>query len=41
MSLGTAWVLDGLKITLAGSVAGVLTDTDTLHLSSAAVGRRS
>ena len=37
-SLGTAWVLDGLEITLAGSVAGVLTNTDTLHLSSAAVG---
>ncbi|HEX2317514.1 MAG TPA: MFS transporter [Streptosporangiaceae bacterium] len=38
MSLGTAWVLDGLEITLASSVAGVLTEGSTLHLSSAAVG---
>ena len=38
MSLGTAWILDGLEITLASSVAGVLTGSDTLRLSSAAVG---
>lgn len=38
MSLGTAWVLDGLEIALAGSVARVLTDTDALYLSSPAVG---
>jgi len=38
MALGTAWILDGLEITLAGAVAGVLTDADTLHMSSAAVG---
>ena len=38
MSLGTAWILDGLEITLASSVAGVLTASDTLRLSSAAVG---
>jgi MFS family permease len=38
MALGTAWVLDGLEITLASSVAGVLTAPDTLHLSSASVG---
>jgi MFS family permease len=38
LALGTAWVLDGLEITLASSVAGVLTDSNTLHLSSAAVG---
>jgi MFS family permease len=38
MSLGTAWILDGLEITLASSVAGVLSDRDTLHLSSPAVG---
>ena len=36
MSLGTAWILDGLEITLASSVAGVLTASDTLRLSSAA-----
>jgi hypothetical protein len=39
MPLGVAWVLDGLEITLAGAVAGVLTDADTLHMSSAAVVR--
>jgi len=33
MSLGTAWILDGLEITLASSVAGVLTASDTLRLS--------
>jgi MFS family permease len=38
MSLGTAWILDGLEITLASSVAGVLTASDTLRLSAAAVG---
>lgn len=38
MALGVAWVLDGLEITLAGAVAGVLTNADTLHMSSAAVG---
>ncbi|HLQ55100.1 MAG TPA: hypothetical protein VK162_12625 [Streptosporangiaceae bacterium] len=27
ISLGTAWVLDGLEITLAGSAARVLTST--------------
>jgi MFS family permease len=37
-ALGTAWILDGLEITLAGAVAGVLTSSGTLHLSSAAVG---
>src|SRR5215207_3792099 len=37
-ALGVAWVLDGLEITVASSVAGALTQTDTLHLSSAAVG---
>jgi MFS family permease len=36
--LGTAWILDGLEITLAGAVAGVLTKADTLHMSSTAVG---
>ena len=37
-ALGVAWVLDGLEITIASSVAGALTQTDTLHLSSTAVG---
>jgi MFS family permease len=38
MALGVAWVLDGLEITIAGAVAGVLTERATLHLSSGAVG---
>jgi MFS family permease len=38
MALGTAWILDGLEITLASAVAAVLTQGNTLHLSSAAVG---
>ena len=37
MALGVAWILDGLEITLAGAVGGVLTNSDTLHLSTAAV----
>jgi hypothetical protein len=38
MSLGTAWILDGLEITLADSVSGVLSQSDTLHMSSVAIG---
>ncbi len=38
MALGTAWILDGLEITMAGSVSAVLTQQDTLHISPAAVG---
>jgi len=38
MALGVAWVLDGLEITVASSVAGALTQANTLHLSSTAVG---
>jgi MFS family permease len=37
-ALGVAWVLDGLEITVASSVAGVLTQTNTLHMSTTAVG---
>jgi hypothetical protein len=37
-ALGVAWVLDGLEITVASSVAGAPTQSDTLHLSSTAVG---
>ena len=37
-ALGVAWVLDGLEITVAGAVAGVLAEPGTLALSSTAVG---
>ncbi len=38
VALGVAWILDGLEITVASSVAGVLNTPETLNLSSAAVG---
>jgi MFS family permease len=38
VALGVAWILDGLEITVAGSVTSVLTEPSTLHLSSAAAG---
>ena len=38
VALGVAWILDGLEITVAGAVAGVLTEPATLGLSSAEVG---
>ncbi|MFE0104941.1 hypothetical protein [Streptomyces sp. NPDC059009] len=38
LGLGTAWILDGLNITVASSVAAVLSKPDTLDLSSAEVG---
>jgi MFS family permease len=38
IALGVAWILDGLEITVAGSVTSVLTEPSTLHLSSAAAG---
>lgn len=37
-ALGITWVLDGLEVTLAGAVGGVLTRPDTLGLSEAQVG---
>jgi MFS family permease len=38
MALGIAWVLDGLEVTLIGSIGGVLERTDTLALTAAQVG---
>jgi len=37
-ALGTAWVLDGMEITIASAVAAVLTDRATLGLSSTQAG---
>ncbi|WP_028921121.1 MFS transporter [Pseudonocardia acaciae] len=37
-ALGVAWVLDGLEITVASAVAGLLTKPETLNLSPVAVG---
>ncbi len=38
LGLGVAWVLDGLEITIASSVTGVLTQSNTLHLTAFEVG---
>jgi MFS family permease len=38
LALGAAWVIDGLEITIAGSVGAVLGQTDTLGMSTTAVG---
>jgi MFS family permease len=38
VALGVAWVLDGLEITIASTVGAVLQRSDTLHLTSTAVG---
>ncbi|MDN5863787.1 MAG: MFS transporter [Gammaproteobacteria bacterium] len=37
-ALGTSWIVDGLEVTLVGSLAGVLTLPSTLGLSAAQVG---
>src|ERR1700745_735932 len=33
-ALGITWILDGLEVTLAGSVAGALKESPPLHLSN-------
>jgi MFS family permease len=38
LALGVAWVLDGLEVTLVGSVGGVLERPDTLGLTASQVG---
>ena len=38
VSLGATWILDGLEVTLAGALGGVLTRPGTLGLSDAEVG---
>jgi MFS family permease len=35
VALGVTWILDGLEVTLVGSIAAVLTQKDTLHFSTA------
>ncbi len=41
VALGITWVLDGLEVTLAGSLAGALRESPTLHFSDAEVGLAS
>ena len=38
IALGVAWVLDGLEVTLVGSIGAVLERADTLALSAAQIG---
>src|SRR5881398_2942176 len=38
IALGVAWVLDGLEVTLVGSIGAVLERRDTLGLSAAEIG---
>jgi MFS family permease len=38
VALGVAWILDGLEITVASAVAAVLSEPETLNLSSTEVG---
>jgi len=37
-ALGVTWMLDGLEVTVVGSLGGVLQEEDTLHLTARAVG---
>jgi len=38
VALGITWILDGLEVTLAGSISGALQSSPSLHLSSAQIG---
>lgn len=40
-ALGVTWILDGLEVTLAGSLAGALRDSPVLHFSPSEVGLTS
>ncbi len=37
-ALGITWILDGLEVTLAGSIAGALQESPVLHFSAAEIG---
>src|ERR1700761_2167006 len=38
LGLGITWILDGLEVTIVGSLGPALQSPDTLHLSSADLG---
>src|SRR5579884_2605317 len=40
-ALGVTWILDGLEVTLAGSLAGALKDSPVLHFDNSDVGLAS
>jgi len=37
-ALGIAWILDGLEVTVVGSLSGALSESPTLHLSGSQIG---
>ncbi|MEA2737358.1 MAG: hypothetical protein QOH05_665 [Acetobacteraceae bacterium] len=37
-ALGIAWILDGLEVTIVGSLAGALSDSPALHLTGSEIG---
>lgn len=37
-ALGTAWILDGLEVTIVGSLSGALSNSPMLHLSAVQIG---
>lgn len=37
-ALGTAWILDGLEVTIVGSLSGALADSPRLHLTGGEIG---
>jgi hypothetical protein len=41
VALGITWVLDGLEVTLAGSIAGALEASPRLHFSASDIGLAS
>src|SRR5205085_7968399 len=41
IALGITWVLDGLEVTIAGSIAGALEKSPVLHFTAADVGLAS
>src|ERR1700758_1710564 len=38
VALGITWILDGLEVTLAGSIAGALEQSPVLHFTAVEVG---
>ena len=38
VALGITWVLDGLEVTIVGTLSGILQSEHTLHLSSQQIG---
>ena len=38
VALGITWVLDGLEVTIAGSIVGALQESPVLHFTAAQVG---